>query len=122
MSSGTLASRDSAAGSVLALMDLGDIPRQYIRALALGVRGQGGEGGFSFVICSMSQACARRARLVSEQPSSRFSVFFQPEHMASSATASIYTISSSESRSMAKIKLCPGIRTDSSKLPVQGVN
>ena len=122
MSSGTLASRGSAAGSALALMDFGDISRQYIRAQALGVWGQGGEGWFSFVICTMAQVCARRARLVSEQPSRRYSASVQPEDMSGSATASIFTISSSEGRSMAKNKLCPGIRTDSSKLSVPGVN
>ena len=104
MSSGTLASRGSAAGSALALMDFGDISRQYIRARALGVWGQGGEGWFSFVICTMAQpeVCARRARLVSEQPSRRYSASVQPEDMSGSVTASIYTISSSEGRSMAK--------------------
>ena len=115
MSIGTLASRGSAAGSALALMDFGDISRQYIRARALGVWGQGGESWFSFVICTMAQVCARRA-----QPSRRYSASIQPEDMSGSATASIYTISSSEGRSMAKNK--PGIRTDSSKLSVQGVN
>ena len=36
MTDGTLASRDRAARSALALMDLEDIPRQYASAQALG--------------------------------------------------------------------------------------
>ncbi len=64
MSSCTLASRGSAAGSELAVMDVEDTPRQYIKALALGVRGKVVRGGFAFcgfhcasVVCKTSKAC-----------------------------------------------------------------
>ncbi len=64
VSSCTLASRGSAAGSELAVMDVEDTPRQYIKALALGVRGKVVRGGFAFcgfhcasVVCKTSTAC-----------------------------------------------------------------
>ncbi len=48
-----LSSRDSAAGSAHALMDVMDILNLYFSTQALGGKVQGCEAGFAFVICIM---------------------------------------------------------------------
>ena len=59
MSSGTRASRDSAAGPLadLALIDDKDIPSQYFREKALGGWGHCGENRYSFVNRPMPGMC-----------------------------------------------------------------
>ena len=88
MSSGTRASRGSSAGSALAVMDLEDIPRQYIRALALRVWGQGGEGRVCICDLHCASVGSKTSKAGLKHPSNRYSVSVHPEHMAGSAAAS----------------------------------
>jgi hypothetical protein len=53
VSSSTLPSRDSVAGSALAMVNVMDILDLNFRAQALGDKGQGCEGGFAIVICTI---------------------------------------------------------------------
>ena len=82
MPSCTLPSRDSAAGSALAMVHVMDILDLKSSAQALGGTGQGCEGGFEIVICTMPVTCAKQAWLVSELRNSSYSGCVHPEHMA----------------------------------------
>ena len=67
--------------------------------------------GAAFVRTTMRQECAKHTQMVLEQLGRSYSGSAIPEHMVGSATARIYMTSSSEGRSTAKNKFCPGTRT-----------
>ena len=111
VSSSTLPSRDSAAGSALAMVNVMDILDLTFRAQALGDKGQGCEGGFAIVICTMPVTCAKRAWLVSELQNSSNSGCVHLEHMAGTPAAQYDTIGSITGRFTAKNKSCTEFRT-----------
>ena len=113
MSSGTLASRDRVAQSALDLMDLEDIPRQYASAQLLGAWGKAVRCCAAHALGTMRVECAKHDQMDKEQPAGRFFGSVDPQHIASSAHASLYMIGSIEGQSMAKNKVCPGTRTTS---------